>query len=77
MRTIIVVSLALIVTGCETRPIDVQVYCPAVKSWSPTEQQQILAGLNSLPQDSVLRVALRDYERMRDESRACPKPQRK
>jgi len=69
--------LALVALAACAAPAPVVVGCPALKSWSRDEQQQLKRALAALPAGSILRPAIFDYARMRDEARACrPPPKR-
>ena len=47
------------------------VQCLPLKAYSPADQQALLAQLKTLPPDSPLALAIRDYLAMRDADRAC------
>lgn len=65
MKYSLLILLALLFTGCSSGS------CPiyAVKRWTISEQEQIAAERNALPQDSILRPVLDEWERDRRESR--------
>ena len=69
------IALALALAACSA-PAPVVVACPALKPWTLAEQQGLKRALAALAPDSILRAAIYDYERMRDEARACrPAPE--
>jgi len=62
-----------LLAACATapKPADIQTVCLPIKSYTPAEQQNIKAALATLPQDSILRAIILDYENLRDADRAC------
>lgn len=58
MRSFLLVC-GLILTGCTTHT------GPALKQWTIPEQIEIAKERNQLPEKSILRAVLDDWERMR------------
>ena len=64
-------ATCLILGGCLTRPVDVQVHCLPMKDYSAAEQEALAAALAPLPADSVIVQFVIDYGAMRAANRAC------
>ena len=58
-----------LLNGCAEVPQPI--FCQHIKNWTATEQSEMAIDLDTLPQGSILKDALIDYARMRDEARAC------
>lgn len=76
--------LLCLLSGCANQPsanlpepkvhaTSVKPVCLYVKDWDGKTEEQALADYKALPAASPLRSFFMDYERMRDQSRACAK----
>ena len=66
------VALSLALCACSVPPATVQnLACPAVRDYTAAQQNEIADALAGLPPNSPLLPLERDWQRLRDESRAC------
>lgn len=70
-RFALIVCLCL--AGCATAPppLDVQVKCPPLRTWSQAEQTALADAMAKIPQDSILWQLEIDWQAERDAIRAC------
>lgn len=73
MATVGSLTVMLTLLACSTVPqtVDVKITCPAVKQYTPGQDQDLLHAYQSLPAGSPLRSAMMDYKALRDGLRAC------
>lgn len=62
-------ACAFLLFGCAAPSS--QVHCLPLPTYSPSEQVQLAVELTPIPERTMVRRALEDYERMRDADRAC------
>lgn len=63
---------AMLLTGCAVATSDGA--CPVEVKYSSAFQMQLAAELEALPPGAALGVAMADYGRLRDQTRACRAP---
>ncbi|KAB8123992.1 hypothetical protein D3W54_07015 [Komagataeibacter medellinensis] len=61
----------LAMTGCASRPD--RVVCPTLTTYSAADQKALSSELAADPNAPTLHRAMRDYEGLRDQVRACEK----
>lgn len=61
----------LALAGCAGQPIVSKAVCPSVKPFSAAWQHELGQALSALPQNSPIIDMSTDWQRMRDELRAC------
>lgn len=75
MAKIFLICATVILVGCASPPpIDVQVSCPPLRTWTPAEEGALAAALAPIPESSPLWTQHFDWQRMRDAIRACNAP---
>lgn len=68
----LVILACLLLVGCATpAPIDVQVSCPPLRTWTADEQAALATALSPIPPESMLWALERDWQATRDAIRAC------
>lgn len=63
----------LCLAGCATAPppLDVQVKCPPLRTWSQAEQAALADAMAKIPSDSPVWSMELDWQQSRDAIRAC------
>lgn len=70
MRRAAAIILCGFLASCASAP-DVQVGCPALKTWTADQQKALAAALEPIPESSPIWQMEFDWGRMRGEIRAC------
>lgn len=74
MRTVIALSLVLVLGACTTATTTAVTACPPVPAYDRPFLARAAEEVGRLPEGSAIEAMLRDYAMVRDQLRACSNP---
>lgn len=71
MRHLSALAICLLVAACATTQPPIATGCPALRTWTIAGQAALATALTPIPESSPVWDMERDWQRMRDEIKAC------